>query len=154
MSSGRRIVVDAMNFELWCFYRREFYLKKDINAASKKNLNAPHALEDLPRDEIEHFFERQAVKIACRNLIPLAVFDESDIFLEKLEGYLGFKQIGDIVRRFRGFAFSIDFILTQEFEALVGAIELDPSTIVISKRIADLMRDRYSLNALQLEIIC
>ena len=50
VTSGRRITVNARNFEAWCFYERESYSKKDINANAKLNLDVPERVVDLAPD--------------------------------------------------------------------------------------------------------
>jgi glycosyltransferase involved in cell wall biosynthesis len=75
MTSARRIVANTENFGAWCFYARQFYLTKDINAATKQLRSPAGHLDDLPPDMVGRFFSRQAVKFASRNLLPLALFD-------------------------------------------------------------------------------
>src|SRR5262249_36741713 len=48
MTSPRRILVNARNFQAWCFYDRGFYAGKDINTPLKLDLDAPSTVQDLP----------------------------------------------------------------------------------------------------------
>ncbi|MGH7963157.1 MAG: glycosyltransferase family A protein, partial [Candidatus Binatia bacterium] len=140
MTSGRRITVNARNFAAWCFYERAFYTQKDINARVKLDLNASANVEDLRPDMIGQFFQRRAVKVTCRHLIPLAIFDRSSLALERIKAVLGIdvtKQLDPLVKRFRG---DPDFLLTDRFETMIRAIECHPASAALSNRIADLMR--------------
>ncbi|MGH7798549.1 MAG: glycosyltransferase [Candidatus Binatia bacterium] len=147
VSSGRRMIVNAENFAAWCFYEREFYSKKDINAPQKLNLNAPAPLQDLPHDRVEQFFTRRAMKIACRHLIPLAIFDKSSYYLETIRTVLGLDVAAKLNPTTRRFPENPGYLLTDEFETMIRAIERDPATIAVASYLEELMRERYSETA-------
>jgi glycosyltransferase involved in cell wall biosynthesis len=144
MTSGRRIVVNRRNFEAWCFYDRQYYVEKDINAVAKLDLNAPAEIEDLRTDLLERFFERRALKSACRHLIPFVIFDSSDAGLGRLASVLG-SDVSDGLRyglgHFRG---QLQFIVGDQFDVMVGVIERDPAAIEVARRIGHLMQHTYA----------
>lgn len=148
ISSGRRIVVNAANFTAWCFYERDFYAKKDINASAKLNLDAPTPVEDLPPDMVGQFFTRRAIKITCRHLILRALFDRHPTFLETFKSVLGVnvsEQLKGLIERFQGHE---EFLLTQRFETMIRAIENNPACAAVAHRIAHLMHERYVASSL------
>jgi glycosyltransferase involved in cell wall biosynthesis len=144
MSSGRRMVVNAENFARWCFYDRRFYSKKDINASCKLNLNAPVPVEDLPPERINLFFARRAMKITCRHLIPLALFDVSSHYFERIRSVLGLDLRAKLHCSTRVFPKNPRRLLTDEFETMIKAIERDPGTGALAKVLEEMMRRRYS----------
>lgn len=144
VSSGRRMIVNAKNFAAWCFYEREFYSKKDINAQQKLNLNTPALVQDLPHERVEQFFRRRAMKITCRHLIPLAIFDASSYYLERLKTVLGVDVAAKLNRTTRRFRENTGYLLTDEFETMIKEIERDPATIALANYLEELMRERYS----------
>jgi len=145
-TSGRRIIVNAKNFASWCFYNREFYSKKDINAETKVDLNTPTPVEDLQPNMIGEFFRRRAMKITCRHLIPLAVFDRSSFFCEKIRWILGVDLTEECNGPFRRFPENTEFLLTDRFEAMIRAIERNPASAALATPIENLMRERFSFS--------
>jgi glycosyltransferase involved in cell wall biosynthesis len=143
VSSGRRIIVNSQNFASWCFYAREFYSEKDINSATKLNLNQPAPVEDLRQDRVGQFFSRRSVKIVSRHLLPLAVFDRNSFVVDKIKTVLGVDVRAGVKRLARRFRNHMDFLLTEQFEEMMRAIEYDPVAVVLAKRIENLMRDRH-----------
>jgi hypothetical protein len=73
LTSARRIVGDPVSFERWCTYSREFYLDKDLNRERKIDLAKGSPVPDLTPAELQLFFRRQAVKMSCRTLVPMAL---------------------------------------------------------------------------------
>jgi glycosyltransferase involved in cell wall biosynthesis len=144
MTSGRRIVVNRRNFEAWCFYDRAYYVEKDINAVVKLDLNAPAAVDDLRPDMIERFFERRALKSTCRHLIPFVIFDSSDAGLGQVAEVLGTDVSAGLRRGLGHFRGQQQFIVGDQFEAMVGVIERDPAAIEVARRIEHLMHQAYA----------
>jgi glycosyl transferase family 2 len=143
MTSARRIVANAANLHAWCFYARQFYLAKDINAPAKRVPDPPACLDDLPVGMVARFFSRQAIKFACRNLIPLTLFDRNDKVGERLSGALG-PDLQELIHgELRPFRFRTDLVLTNQFEALLAAVERSPLSLALAERIERLMRSRY-----------
>lgn len=142
-SSGRRIIVNSENFAAWCFYEREFYSKKDVNAPEKLNLNAPTLVEDLPHEKVEQFFARRAMKITCRHLIPLAIFDRSSYYLERIKSVLGLDVEAKLNLATRRIPENTGYLFTDAFETMIKAIERDPASIAVANYLHELMLDRY-----------
>ncbi|HVN84764.1 MAG TPA: glycosyltransferase family A protein [Candidatus Binatia bacterium] len=143
MTSARRIVASADNLHAWCFYARRFYVNKDINTTAKQTLNPPAPVADLPVEMVGRFFARQAIKFAARNLIPLALFDRSDHFTDRLSAVFDVvpdELIGGALRSFR---FRTDLIFTDQFETLLAAIEQTPASAALAQRIDALMWAEY-----------
>lgn len=151
MTSGRRTIVNAQNFAAWCFYGREFYAKKDINAPEKLDLNAPVPVEDLPQDKVEEFFKRRAIKITCRHLIPLVIFDRSAFYRERTKAVLGLDIAAQLDPTTRRLGESTEYLFTNEFDTMIQAIEQDPATIALAKSLEGLMGERYSEGEFLLE---
>ena len=72
-TSARRIVRDPVSFKRWCTYSREFYLEKDLNREQKIDLSKGSPVSDLTPAQLQLFFRRQAVKMSCRTLVPIAL---------------------------------------------------------------------------------
>lgn len=143
ISSGRRIVANANNFSAWCFYEREFYSEKDINARQKLDLKFSDRMQDFQPSMVKQFFKRRAMKIACRHLMPLAIFDRGGSYFHKMKSVLGIdgsEEISDTSRRFPD---SADWLLTDRFEKMIIAIEEDRATIAVAECIESLMGERY-----------
>lgn len=143
MTSARRILANAENLHAWCFYARQFYLAKDINAAAKRTLNPPAYLDDLPADMVGRFFARQAIKFASRNLIPLALFDRSEELADRLSITFGLDMKQLISGELRPLRFRTDLVLTDRFEVLLGAIERAAVSTALAQRIERLMHTQY-----------
>jgi hypothetical protein len=143
MSSGRRIVINPRNFAAWCFYDPTYYTEKDINASVKLDLNAPTPVEDLRPDMLGRFFQRRALKLAGRHLIPLVIFDRSDSILEKLSGLLGTDMSEWLVRGLGHLRGEREAILSDRLEAMIDVIETPPSCVELAHRIEHLMLRQY-----------
>ncbi|HXQ23452.1 MAG TPA: glycosyltransferase family A protein [Candidatus Acidoferrales bacterium] len=144
MTSVRRIVANADNLRAWCFYERAFYLTKDINAPLKLDIKQSTQPVDLSREDVPRFFARQAVKCACRNLIPLALFDASGSLQQRITAALGIDAIAQLMpdlQRFRG---RTEFILADHFELMLDAIARHPASAVLVQHIERLMVGRYT----------
>lgn len=144
ISSSRRMIVNARNFAAWCFYGREFYSKKDINAPEKLDLNAPAPVEDLSHDKVGEFFGRRAMKITCRHLIPLAIFDGGSYYLQRIKTVLGLDVAAKLNPITRRLPENTGYLFTNEFETMIKAIERDPATIALANCLEGVMRERYS----------
>jgi glycosyltransferase involved in cell wall biosynthesis len=143
LSSGRRTVVNNRNFAAWCFYEREFYTKKDINAKKKLNLDRPEQIRDLLPAEVPQFFARRAIKITCRHLMPLAIFGDSLIH-QKIKTFLGIDVSHEIERSFEQARRDVDLLLTERFDTLIQAIESNPVCLAVAKQIEDKMHEKYN----------
>jgi glycosyltransferase involved in cell wall biosynthesis len=121
-TSARRIVATEQNFTQWCFYDRGFYLRKDINAPSKAAMNANLRELDLTPSAIPLFFRRQAVKIACRNLVPLVMFDRDRRIAGRLAAALGARVLDDMLARVDGIRWHASLITSHQFETLLHTI--------------------------------
>ena len=144
MTSARRIVVNPNNFAAWCFYEPKYYSHKDINAAVKLDLNAPTAVDDLRPDQVTRFFQRRALKLACRHLIPLAIFDPSDLFLERLGVVFGADASAALARGLGHLRGQRSPILSDGLEAMIDMIERHPACIELAGRIERLMHQQYT----------
>ncbi len=142
MSSGRRTVVNNQNFAAWCFYKREFYTKKDINAKKKLNLNLNEQIRDLLPAEVPRFFARRAIKITSRHLMPLAIFGDSLIH-QKIKTLLGIDVSHEIRSSFGHARRDVDLLRTERFDTLIKAIECNPVCLAVAKRIEDMMQEKY-----------
>ncbi|MBI2997192.1 MAG: hypothetical protein HYY46_01835 [Deltaproteobacteria bacterium] len=87
------------------------------------------------------------MKITCRHLIPLAVFDRSSFFCEKIRWILGVDLTEERNGPFRLFPENTEFLLTDRFEAMIRAIERNPVSAALANRMEDLMRERYACNS-------
>jgi glycosyltransferase involved in cell wall biosynthesis len=143
VSSGRRMVANARNFSAWCFYDREFYSKKDINAKKKLNLEISTGVADLQPSMVNKFFERRALKMSARNLIPLAIFTRGSSFAEKIKSALGVNVFEQISVASAQFGTTPDWLLTDRFETMIQVIEREPAAIALAQRLAELMREQY-----------
>ncbi|HEY4284873.1 MAG TPA: AMP-binding protein [Chthoniobacterales bacterium] len=143
MSSGRRMIANPHTLHAWCFYEREFYSKKDINTGRKLDLKISDRVEDLGPSLIDRFFERRALKIVCRHLMPLAIFNQDLFYFDKIGAALGIDASEEQTVRLRKFRGS-EWLLTHRFEDMIRAIEQDNLTIEIAARIQNLMAQRYA----------
>jgi glycosyltransferase involved in cell wall biosynthesis len=122
-TSARRFVASEENFQAWCFYDRAFYLNKDINRADKIALGPQPRARDLDPHDIPRFYQRQAVKITCRNLIPLAMCDRNARILGQLAQVFGAHIVDDTLTRLDGVRWHADVVTSDEFESRLGFIE-------------------------------
>jgi len=144
LTSGRRTTINAENFFAWCFYERAFYTQKDINTRTKLPLNAPAAAQDLTPDMVGQFFQRRALKITCRHLIPFIIFNRRAATCERVSESLGINvagQLDDLIQRFCG---NLEYLLTNSFETMILAIEHHPVCLVLAQCIARLMHNQYT----------
>jgi hypothetical protein len=144
MSAARRIVVNRGNFHAWCFYEPSYYLRKDINAPLKLDLNTPGPVEDLPADMVARFFERRALKLATRHLIPAVIFDRTGTFLERVGGVFGTDVIAGLHSGLGRLGGQGDLIPSNRFESMIRRIERHPVCVDLAHRIAGLMHRQYS----------
>lgn len=142
LTSGRRTVVNNRNFAAWCFYEREFYTKKDINAKEKLNLNLPEPVRDLLPAQVPEFFARRAIKITCRHLMPLAIYGDAPIH-QKIKTLLGIDVSHELHRSFSHARRDVDLLLTERFDTLIKAIECNPVCLAVAKQIEDMMHEKY-----------
>ena len=142
--TSARIVVNAENFAAWCFYRRTFYAEKDINAPTKLDLNTPGAISDFTTDLVPSFFQRRAIKLACRDLIPLAICDRHGVIAERLGLFFG----AAVEEQVRGFTTQLrwqpEWAISERFDLLIDQIEADPASAALSDAIEGMMQDEYA----------
>lgn len=141
MTSARRMLVNNDNFAAWCFYKREFYTKKDINAKDKINLHRPEPVHDLRPDQVPEFFARRALKVTSRHLMPMAIFGNSMIH-EKIKVVLDIDVSAEIRKSFGQVRQDEELLLTDRFDTLIQAIERNPVCLTVAKRIEEMMRVR------------
>jgi hypothetical protein len=144
LTSGRRTTVNAKNFFAWCFYERAFYTQKDINTPTKLPLNVPAAAQDLTPDMVGQFFQRRALKITCRHLIPFTIFNRGAAACERIQEILGINVAGQLDDLTRRFCSGPEYLLTNSFETMIMAIERHPVCIALAQCIASLMHDQYA----------
>jgi glycosyltransferase involved in cell wall biosynthesis len=87
--SGRRMIVNRENFEDWCFRPSSYYRRKDLNNPTKLDLDSPRPVQDLADQDVPRFFRRRAIKLICRDLVPLVLMDRTGRFERALEMELG-----------------------------------------------------------------
>jgi glycosyltransferase involved in cell wall biosynthesis len=147
VTSGRRMTVNARNLYAWCFYDRTYYSKKDINSVSKLDLNAPHGTADLSSSMLPRFFERRALKMVARHILPLAIFDSTSLYFDRLRELLGVDLEADLFDTAKRFRHHRTCLFTDEFDEMIRLVEDHPATRVLSRRVADLIGERFSETA-------
>jgi glycosyltransferase involved in cell wall biosynthesis len=143
-TSGRRATVNPRNFAAWCFYERDYYEKKDINDARKLDLDAPQPVGDLRSEQVERFFQRRALKLASRHLVPLALFDRSETYLGRMETVLGLDVAARLAPATRRLPDDDGYLFTRAFESMILAIERDPGTLDLADLLAAAMREQLA----------
>lgn len=142
-SSGRRMIVNAKNFAEWCFYGEDFYVRKDINAADKLDLNAPEPIQDLCAEMVGRFFERRALKLAVRHVIPLLLVERDSRQLRRFEAVLGSALSAGAARRLSEMSLTVEQVLGAGLDEFARAIEKHPASIELAQSIAARMREQY-----------
>jgi glycosyltransferase involved in cell wall biosynthesis len=142
-SSGRRIIVNAKNFAAWCFYGEDFYVRKDINAADKLDLNAPEPIQDLRAEMVGRFFDRRALKLAVRHLIPLLLVGRGSPRLGRVQAALGSALSDRAVRLLAEMSLTAEQVLGAGLDEFARAIEKHPASIELSELVAARMRAHY-----------
>lgn len=143
VTSARRALASQANLDAWCFYRREFYAAKDINAAVKQDLERRGEISDLPPGKVEEFLARRACKVTSRHIVPFLIFGRCRERLARTEEALEIRiEPGELssLDRFRS---RRQTLFGDEFEQMIRAIEAHPVGRRIARRIADRMRRRY-----------
>jgi glycosyltransferase involved in cell wall biosynthesis len=143
VTSARRALASQANLDAWCFYRREFYAAKDINAAVKQDLERRGEICDLPPAKVEEFFARRACKVASRHVVPLLIFGGSRERLGRTEEALDVRIEPGEIASFDRFRSRKQTLFGAEFEHMIRAIEAHPVGLRIARRIAECMRQRY-----------
>lgn len=141
VSSGRRIVRDRAHLHAWCLYDPAFYAEKDINDERKVDLKRS-AAPDLDPDLIGAFFASRARKLACRNLVPLALFDRSGTLTERVGEMLS-PAGRTSLRRLRRAVGADAVFLTRRFESLVRTVERRRVGRELARTIEERMVDAY-----------
>lgn len=132
-TSARRIVHSQTNLLRWSLYSREYYRRKDINQDEKIDLERPSEARDLPSWVAGRFFHRQSVKIVCRNLIPLALFDQNGWISRDLldrtcdrEPSPNGGNVSRVLASLQGYATESTVLTMKRFEEMLAAIETHP----------------------------
>jgi len=118
-------------------------VRKDINAADKLDLNAPEPIQDLPAEMIGRFFERRALKLVVRHLIPLLLAEREPRRLERVQAALGGALSGRAVRLFAETSLTVEQVLGAGLDELARTIEKHPASVELSELIAARMREHY-----------
>ncbi len=143
VSSGRRMVANSRNFAAWCFYDRNYYCKKDINASAKTDLKVSDRMRDLDPLEVDTFFERRSLKAMARHLVPLMIFSGSDFYLERMSSFLELgktEQLSPELARFRS---NEEYLLTDRFEEMIMKIEQEPLTLRAAARLTAMTKQQH-----------
>jgi glycosyltransferase involved in cell wall biosynthesis len=121
-TSPRRVIASDRHFDAWCFYHRDYYEGRDINAETKTDFSRHSAVADLAADRISDVFRRRAVRIVCRNLIPLALFDRRGVIRERIRETFGLTfRDRPSWERYR----AVDTILGPAFGEFAAVLEAD-----------------------------
>jgi hypothetical protein len=140
-TSARRALASQANLDAWCFYHREFYSTKDINAAVKQNLDCRGEIADLPADKLDAFFARRAFKITSRHFLPFLLFEARPATWARAESATGVavRELSTLV----AFRRRPEILFGHEFEELILAIENHPVAAALSRCLAESMRRHY-----------
>ncbi len=138
-TSARRLLVSDENLRGWGFYDRTFYRDKDINSPHKAGFAASGA-GDLAPAEVQRFYARQAVKISCRSLIPLAMFDRTGEMLARISSVFGPDVAHELQARLEGLEWSADYVTSDRFEARLRLIETTCADSALFGRVLHLIR--------------
>jgi glycosyltransferase involved in cell wall biosynthesis len=141
LTSGRRLVLNARNLRRWCFYDRDFYRLKDINGTAKVDLESPGETPDLDPSEVRYFFERQALKIATRNLACPALFDSTGTVGARVADAFGV-EVQPLIDALRP-SLDAGCLLGPDLDDLLERISRFPATVALARRLADLMSEEY-----------
>jgi hypothetical protein len=143
LASGRRIIVSSDNFRAWSFYDRHFYVNKDINAVKKIDLEHPEDVDDLDPAMIPCFFERRALKIASRNLVPLAIFDRTSSTRCRMNEALDFDVLAGVHEIEGQLRDSLAWLFTDRFDDLARMLEQSRGTTRLVRHLAGMMSEQH-----------
>jgi glycosyltransferase involved in cell wall biosynthesis len=143
VTSARRSLASQANLDAWCFYRREFYSAKDINAAVKQDLDRRGEIADLPPGKLDEFFARRACKITSRHLVPFLIFGGRRDNVARTEETLDIRIDAGELASLDRFRLRKQTLFGDEFEDMIRSIEAHPVAQRIARRMAECMRKRY-----------
>jgi glycosyltransferase involved in cell wall biosynthesis len=152
-TSPRRMLVNAQQFNAWCFYNRKFYSHKDINSCDKLDLKSSNGVEDLHPSLIDLFFQRRALKLVSRHLFPYLVFHPGPAVVERVRQHLNIDVSEGIATARRQFGNNRDWLFTSRFENMIRTIEVNPATMPLVDEITSIMR-RFHASSVRAEAIC
>ncbi|MFL6515421.1 MAG: glycosyltransferase family 2 protein [Chthoniobacterales bacterium] len=142
-TSPRRMLVNAQQFNAWCFYNRKFYSHKDINSSDKLDLNSSNGIMDLDSSLVDLFFQRRSLKLVSRHLFPFLIFHHKPEMVELVFSHLKVDVSEALAAARRQFSDSKEWLFTGQFEKMIRIIELNPATTALCDRIAAMMRRSY-----------
>lgn len=145
-TSARRIVLDARTFTRWCTYSRDFYLCKDINRATKKDLRQRSPIPDLTPTQLRSFFRRQAVKMASRTLVPMELLARRNEPASSVCSAIGLQELSIPEDRLQGLCITAEALVTTRFEQLLHDIEHTTRCRHIAETLERRLRDAYERN--------
>jgi|tagenome__1003787_1003787.scaffolds.fasta_scaffold20958068_3 glycosyltransferase involved in cell wall biosynthesis len=151
-TSPRRMLVNAQQFNAWCFYNRKFYSHKDINSSDKLDLNSSNGIRDLDPSLIDLFFQRRSLKLASRHLLPFLIFHANSEAVGRVHRQLKIDISDAVAAARRQFRDSKEWLFTSQFEKMIRIIEVNPATKALSDSISSMMRRRYQ-TSLRTEIV-
>jgi len=141
VTSGRRLVLNGRDLRRWCFYDREFYRQKDINRTAKLDLESPTEAPDLELSEVGLFFERQALKIATRNLACPALFDSTGAIAVRVVAVFAV-DLGPLIAALRP-GLEATCLFGPGLDELLQRIGRVPATMALARHLEALMREEY-----------
>jgi hypothetical protein len=141
-TSARRIVRDPVSFKRWCTYSREFYLDKDLNRKQKIDLSKTRPVPDLTPAQLQLFFRRQAVKMSCRTLVPMALLGSRGAAEpgEHALGALGLAGLDPSEGGLANLSIAAETLTTSRFEAFLQRIERS----ALCRRVAEAVEQRLN----------
>jgi glycosyltransferase involved in cell wall biosynthesis len=142
VTSGRRFVLNGRDLRRWCFYDREFYRQKDINRTAKLDLESPTEAPDLELAEVGLFFERQALKIATRNLTCPALFDSTGAIAVRVATAFAV-DLGPMIAALR-LGLEATCLFGPGLDELLQRIARFPPTMALARHLEALMREEYA----------
>jgi glycosyltransferase involved in cell wall biosynthesis len=143
-SPARRIVASPAALRRWSFYDRRYYRDRDINRTRKVDLENPQPVRDLDPASVERLLERRGRKIACRNVVPLALFEpRQGRMLAWVEARLSARARASLHELRREVA-SSELHLSDRFESLVQSIERRALGREMSAVVATMMRASHA----------
>ncbi len=148
-TSARRIVRDPKSFEQWCTYSREFYLDKDLNREQKIDLSQRSPVLDMTPEQLELFFERQAVKMSSRTLVPMALLGSCGVAGpgEHPLAAIGLPGPDPSEGELASLYIGAETLTTQRFESLLHQIERSAFCRRVSKAVERLLHAAYESSA-------
>ena len=143
-SPSRRMIATRALLRRWSFYDRRYYRDRDINLVRKVDLERPETVEDLDQAAVERLFVGRGRKVACRNIVPLAIFDRAGRMLSWVADRVSPRALRSLLALRREFG-SSEVYLTDRFEDLIRTIERRVAGLEISELVAAMIREHHAL---------